>query len=47
VDLLLGDASKARNQLGWEPTTTFEELVRIMVDADLEQEGVARVPRPD
>jgi GDPmannose 4,6-dehydratase len=34
VDVLLGDASKAREQLGWEPTVTFSELVRIMVDAD-------------
>jgi GDPmannose 4,6-dehydratase len=47
VDLLLGDAGKARKQLGWEPTTNFEELVRIMVDADLELEGVARARRPD
>jgi GDPmannose 4,6-dehydratase len=36
VDLLLGDPAKAKKQLGWEPTTTFEELVRIMVDADME-----------
>lgn len=36
VDLLVGDASKARAKLGWEPTVTFRELVRIMVDADLE-----------
>ncbi len=36
VDLLVGDASKARQVLGWEPTVTFEELVRIMVDADME-----------
>jgi GDPmannose 4,6-dehydratase len=35
VDVLLGDASKAREGLGWEPSVTFEELVRIMVDADL------------
>lgn len=35
VDALCGDASKAREQLGWEPETSFEELVRIMVDADL------------
>jgi GDPmannose 4,6-dehydratase len=35
VDLLLGDASKARQQLDWEPTTSFEDLVRMMVDADL------------
>ncbi len=36
VDLLIGDASKAGQQLGWEPTITFVELVRLMVDADIE-----------
>jgi GDPmannose 4,6-dehydratase len=36
VDLLVGDASKARRVLGWEPTVSFRELVRMMVDADLE-----------
>ncbi len=36
VDTLLGDASKARNKLGWRPRTDFRTLVRIMVDADLE-----------
>jgi GDPmannose 4,6-dehydratase len=36
VDLLIGDASKARAELGWEPKTTFRELVRLMVDADME-----------
>ena len=35
VDFLLGDASKARRLLGWEPRVSFRELVRIMVDADL------------
>jgi GDPmannose 4,6-dehydratase len=35
VDLLLGDASKAKQKLGWEPKVKFEELVRIMVDAEL------------
>jgi len=35
VDLLVGDASKARQVLGWEPRTTFEELVNLMVDADV------------
>jgi GDPmannose 4,6-dehydratase len=35
VDYLLADPSKARKVLGWEPKTTFEELVRIMVDADV------------
>ena len=37
VDNLLGDASKARERLGWEPRVRFDELVRIMVDADLEE----------
>jgi len=35
VDALCGDATKAREQLGWEPMVTFSELVRIMVDADV------------
>jgi GDPmannose 4,6-dehydratase len=34
VDLLIGDASKAKRVLGWQPKTTFAELVRIMVQAD-------------
>ncbi|KAL6430075.1 hypothetical protein ACFW04_007696 [Cataglyphis niger] len=36
VDVLLGDASKARNKFGWKPTVTFEELVKDMMDSDLE-----------
>lgn len=36
VDLLVGDASKAREKLGWEPKVRFPELVKIMIDADLE-----------
>jgi GDPmannose 4,6-dehydratase len=36
VDLLLGDANKARKALGWEPKVSFKQLVRIMVDHDLE-----------
>jgi GDPmannose 4,6-dehydratase len=35
VDLLVGDSSKARKKLGWEPKITFKELARMMVDADL------------
>ncbi len=43
VDALCGDASKARQKLGWEATTSFEELVRRMVDADVKafEEGLA------
>lgn len=36
VDLLIGDPAKAKKQLGWEPKVRFKELVRIMVDADVE-----------
>jgi len=36
VDLLIGDATKAKAVLGWHPRTTFEELVTMMVDADLD-----------
>jgi GDPmannose 4,6-dehydratase len=36
VDHLIGDYSKAKRLLGWEPRTSFEELIRLMVDADLE-----------
>jgi GDPmannose 4,6-dehydratase len=38
VDHLVGDASKAKRVLGWEPKVRFAELVRIMVDADLKAE---------
>ncbi len=34
VDLLIGNAAKAKEKLGWEPKTTFKELVKIMVEAD-------------
>jgi len=46
VDLLIGDASKAREQLGWEPRIKFEELAQLMVDADirrLEDQQAGRV----
>jgi GDPmannose 4,6-dehydratase len=39
VDLLVGDASKAERELGWRPATSFEELIRLMVDADLKLLG--------
>jgi GDPmannose 4,6-dehydratase len=35
VDLLVGDSSKARRQLGWVPPVGFPELIRMMVEADL------------
>jgi GDPmannose 4,6-dehydratase len=38
VDYLIGDASKARKVLGWEPKTSFKDLVKMMVEADLERE---------
>jgi GDPmannose 4,6-dehydratase len=37
VDVLLGDASKARERLGWEPKVHFPELVRMMIQADLDR----------
>jgi GDPmannose 4,6-dehydratase len=37
VDQLVGDSSKARSQLGWEPNVAFSELVRMMVDADVDR----------
>ena len=43
VDLLIGDRAKAENELGWTPTVGFEQLVQMMVDADLERlEGTTR-----
>jgi len=48
VDLLIGDPTKARKQLGWEAKTRFQDLVKLMVDADVQllkdhQEGRVRV----
>ncbi len=40
VDLLLGDCTKAKQKLGWEPKVTFKGLVELMVDADLEALGL-------
>jgi len=48
VDLLLGDAGKARRELGWEPKVSFKQLVSLMVDHDLElakQESAAQQAR--
>jgi len=39
VDLLIGDAEKARRELGWQPTVGFHELIRMMVEADLNRLG--------
>ena len=51
VDLLIGDPAKAKRQLDWEPKTRFHDLVRIMVDADMDllsrrtaQEHLGRLP---
>ena len=46
VDLLVGDASKARDALGWKPQTSFEQLVHMMVDADVAavERAAARPP---
>jgi len=36
VDVLVGDASKARRQLGWQPKVNFEKLAELMIESDLE-----------
>ncbi len=41
VDLLIGDPTKAKEKLGWEPSITFEELVKLMVDSDLAVLGLS------
>ncbi len=50
VDLLIGNAAKARQQLGWEPKVRFKELVKIMVEHDLElakrEAQIAKLPDP-
>jgi GDPmannose 4,6-dehydratase len=48
VDVLLGDATKAKERLGWEPKVRFKELVELMVDADvtaLEDQMAGKVTR--
>jgi GDPmannose 4,6-dehydratase len=45
VEFLLGDPTKARTVLGWKPRVGFKELVRIMVDADMEGDGLPVRPR--
>jgi GDPmannose 4,6-dehydratase len=50
VDHLIGDATRARERLGWRPTVTFDELVRMMVESDLErvarEAGTATLAQP-
>jgi GDPmannose 4,6-dehydratase len=46
VDLLIGDAAKAKKQLNWEPKVRFPELVKIMVDADMASLQGLPVPDP-
>jgi GDP-mannose 4,6-dehydratase len=45
VDVLIGDAAKAREKLGWTPRTSFKELVRLMVEADMELMEASRHTR--
>lgn len=40
VDLLIGDPSKSKKEMGWEPKTKFKDLVKIMMEFDLKKEGV-------
>ena len=40
VDLLIGDPTKAKKHLGWEPSVSFEGLVKLMVEADLNAIGI-------
>ena len=40
VDMLIGDSSKAKHKLGWEAKTSFDELVKIMVESDLKKYNV-------
>ncbi|MBT9132755.1 MAG: GDP-mannose 4,6-dehydratase [Firmicutes bacterium] len=40
IEVLIADATKVRKRLGWEPKVTFKELIRIMVDADMEALGL-------
>jgi GDPmannose 4,6-dehydratase len=45
VDFLLGDPAKAKAKLGWKPKVSFRDLVRLMVDADMERDGRPVRPR--
>jgi GDPmannose 4,6-dehydratase len=44
VDYLLGDASKAKRLLGWEPKTLFTDLVRLMVEDEMTKQGLVFNP---
>jgi GDPmannose 4,6-dehydratase len=44
VDMLVGDASKAGKELGWEPSVTFSQLISEMVDADMKMLKDGMVP---
>lgn len=46
VDHLLGDPSRARNELGWQPGLDFESLVNMMVDADVARLEAGPITRP-
>jgi GDPmannose 4,6-dehydratase len=46
VETLRADPTRARQELGWEPRTSFEELVRIMVDADVDLIRTQKLARP-
>jgi len=47
VDVLIADARKAGRDLGWKPSVTFRDLVRIMVDADMRAEGLEAIGEGD
>jgi GDPmannose 4,6-dehydratase len=47
VELLIGSYAKAKEKLGWEPKTRFQDLVRIMVDGDLAMIDGGKLPEPD
>ena len=49
VEFLVGDYSKTKEKLGWEPKTGFEDLVKLMVDADMKESGdqMSGVVRPE
>jgi GDPmannose 4,6-dehydratase len=47
VELLIGDATKAREKLGWQPSVSFEELVKLMVDTDLVALGLPPISSTD